>query len=50
MCPETADMYGGKQRIDDEENEFIAQQMEKNHGKVQGRWERIYDKTIGAIF
>ncbi len=48
--PETADMYGGKQRIDDEEAEFIAAQMEKNEGKVAGRWERIYDKTIGAIF
>lgn len=48
--PETADMYGGKQRIDDEEAEFIAQQMTKNHGKVEGRWQRIYSRTIGVIF
>jgi amino acid transporter len=48
--PETADMYGGKQRIDDEEAEFIAQQMKKNHGKVEGNWQRIYSRTIGVIF
>jgi yeast amino acid transporter len=50
VLPHTADMYGGKQRIDDEENEFIAQQMDKNNGRTEGRWERIYNKTIGAIF
>jgi yeast amino acid transporter len=48
--PETADMYGGKQRIDDEEAEFIAQQMKDNHGEVEGRWQRIYSRTIGVIF
>ncbi len=48
--PDTADLYGGKQRIDDEEAEFIAQQMEKNHGKVEGRWQRLYNMTIGVIF
>jgi yeast amino acid transporter len=48
--PEMADMYGGKQRIDDEEAEFIAQQMEKNDGQVEGTWQRIYNRTIGVIF
>jgi amino acid transporter len=48
--PETADVYGGKQKIDDEEAEFIAQQMEKNHGKVESKWEKIYNRTIGALF
>lgn len=50
VLPHTADMYGGKQRIDDEEAEFIARQMERNHGREMGRWEKIYEKTIGAIF
>lgn len=48
--PEMADMFGGKQRIDDEEAEYIARQMEKNAGKVEGKREKIYNKTIGMIF
>ena len=48
--PETADMYGGKQKIDEEEAEFIAWQMEKNHGKVESKWEKIYRLTIGTLF
>jgi amino acid transporter len=48
--PELADLYGGKQRIDDEEAEFIAQQMEKNRGHVETKMEKIYRHTIGYLF
>ena len=48
--PETADLYSGKARIDEEEAEYIAAEKARNHGKEYGRWERIYNHSIGAIF
>lgn len=48
--PETADLYSGKQRIDDEEAEFLARQKELNEGREIGKWEKLYEKTIGALF
>jgi amino acid transporter len=48
--PETADMYGGKQRIDDEEAEFIANQIAKQDGQVETPMQKLYRNTIGAIF
>lgn len=48
--PETADLYSGKARIDEEEVEFLAAEAAKNHGKAYSRWEVIYNRSIGAIF
>jgi amino acid transporter len=45
-----ADLFSGKQRIDDEEAEFIANERAKNDGSEKSRWERIYEKTIGYVF
>jgi amino acid transporter len=48
--PETADLYSGKARIDEEEAEFIAAEKERNHGQDHSKWGRIYKRTIGALF
>lgn len=48
--PAHANLFGGKQAIDDEEAEFIAQQIEKNKGHVDTKLEKIYNKTIGMLF
>lgn len=48
--PETCDLFGGKQRIDDEEAEFIEQQKLRNHGKIESKWGKIYRYSIGALF
>ncbi|KAI9671511.1 MAG: hypothetical protein M1817_003563 [Caeruleum heppii] len=38
VTPMTADLFGGKQAIDDEEAEFLARKAEKNKGKNKGNW------------
>jgi amino acid transporter len=48
--PETADLYSGKARIDEEEAEFIAAEKARNHGQEETKWGRIYKRTIGAVF
>jgi yeast amino acid transporter len=48
--PETADMYGGKQHIDDEEAEFVAGQMAKHDGQVETPMQKLYRRTIGTVF
>ncbi|KAI9730480.1 MAG: hypothetical protein M1818_008175 [Claussenomyces sp. TS43310] len=48
--PLTADLYGGKQRIDDEEAEFIESERQKHHGKIENKWQKIYRVSLGALF
>jgi amino acid transporter len=47
--PETADLYGGKARIDAEEAEFLAQEAAKNGGPESKR-DKIYRYTVGWAF
>ncbi|OBT74705.1 hypothetical protein VF21_06985 [Pseudogymnoascus sp. 05NY08] len=48
--PETADLYTGKARIDEEEQEYLAAEKARNGGKEETKWGRIYRRTIGTIF
>ncbi|KFY40359.1 hypothetical protein V494_03527 [Pseudogymnoascus sp. VKM F-4513 (FW-928)] len=48
--PETADMYSGKARIDEEELEYLAAEKAKHGGQEETKWGRIYRRTIGTIF
>ncbi len=48
--PETADLYSGKAKIDEEEAEFLAQEAIRLHNKKRSRGGTIYKNTIGAIF
>ena len=45
-----ADLFTGKQAIDDEEAEFIASEKARNDGRVKGKWEKIYDHSLGYLF
>lgn len=47
--PEDCDLYSGKKRIDDEEAEFLAQQLEKK-GTPETKLERVYRLTLGWAF
>jgi amino acid transporter len=46
--PETADLFSGKDKIDREEEEFIAQQAAKNQNKKGGSW--YYRHFVGWLF
>ena len=48
--PATADLFSGKQAIDDEEAEFIANEKLRNEGREMGKWDKIYEKSIGLLF
>ncbi|KAI9872896.1 MAG: hypothetical protein M1830_001074 [Pleopsidium flavum] len=48
VTPLTADLFGGKQAIDDEEAEFLARKAEKDRGKKQGGW--FYRTFISWLF
>jgi len=49
VTPHTADLFGGKQAIDDEEAEFLARKAEKNRGKKsQGGW--FYHTFVSWLF
>lgn len=48
--PLDADLYGGKARIDEDEAEFIAEEMRKKGGVVEGRYARLYRVTLGNFF
>ncbi|KAE8442790.1 hypothetical protein EG329_002823 [Mollisiaceae sp. DMI_Dod_QoI] len=47
--PETADLYGGKARIDAEEAEFIAAEAARKGGP-ETKAEKIYRRTLGNLF
>ena len=46
--PETADLFSGKDKIDKEEEEFLAQQAAKNQNKKGGSW--YYRHFVGWLF
>jgi amino acid transporter len=46
--PETADLFSGKDKIDREEEEFLAQQAAKNQNKRGGHW--FYRHFVGWLF
>lgn len=46
--PDTADLFGGKQEIDDEEAEFLAQKAARATGKKQGGW--FYRTFVAWLF
>lgn len=48
--PEEADLFGGKARIDEEEAEFIAQEMQKRGGMSEPMYKRLYRVTLGTFF
>lgn len=48
--PATADLYSGKARIDEEEIEYLEAERLKNDGKPQSKLDKIYERTIGAVF
>jgi amino acid transporter len=47
--PATADLYGGKARIDAEEAEWLAREQERK-GMPETQMERIYRLTLGNLF
>jgi len=48
--PLDADLYGGKARIDEEEAEFVAEEMRRKGGVVEGKYARLYRVTLGNFF
>lgn len=48
--PEHADFYSGKQRIDDEENEFLEMQRVKRNGRPETWYEKVYRLAFGWLF
>jgi amino acid transporter len=48
--PETADLYSGKAKIDEEEAEFLAREAIRKNGKEDTKWGGLYKRSIGAIF
>jgi amino acid transporter len=47
--PETADLFGGKARIDAEEAEYLAQEEAKK-GVPETKMEMVYRLTLGNLF
>ena len=47
--PHEADLYSGKARIDREEAEFLAKELERK-GQPETKMERIYRLTLGWAF
>lgn len=45
-----ADLYGGKQRIDEEEMEWLAEEARRKGGVLEGRFARLYRVTLGNFF
>jgi amino acid transporter len=45
-----ADLVGGKARIDEDEEEFLAQEMRRKGGMLETKWERLYRITLGNFF
>ena len=48
--PKDADLLSGKAKIDREEEEFLAEEMQRRGGGGETRWERLYRLTLGNFF
>jgi amino acid transporter len=47
--PAEADFYSGKAQVDREEEEFLAKQALIDHS-LDGKWKKVYNKTVGVLF
>lgn len=48
--PVEADLYGGKASIDREEDDWIAEELRRNGGVSEKRYQRLYRVTLGNFF
>jgi amino acid transporter len=48
--PEDADLFGGKAKIDEDEAEFLAQELRRKGGTSEKKYERLYRVTVGNFF
>ncbi|KAG0647966.1 Dicarboxylic amino acid permease [Hyphodiscus hymeniophilus] len=48
--PEDADLFSGKQKIDEDEAEFLAEELRRKGGVSETRYERLYRVTLGNFF
>ena len=50
VAPEDADLFSGKQKIDEDEAEFLAEELRNKSGVYETRYERLYRITLGNFF
>ena len=48
--PEDADLFGGKAKIDEDEAEFVAEELRRKGGVAETKYERLYRVTLGNFF
>ncbi|KAL3418650.1 dicarboxylic amino acid permease [Phlyctema vagabunda] len=48
--PEDADLFSGKAKIDEDEAEFVANEMRRKGGVTETKYERLYRYTLGNLF
>ena len=48
--PEDADLFSGKAKIDEDEAEFLAEELRRKGGVHETRYERLYRVTLGNFF
>lgn len=48
--PEDADLFGGKAQIDEDEAEFLAQELRKKGSTSEKKYQRLYRVTLGNFF
>ena len=45
-----ADLFGGKAKIDDDEAEFLAEEMRRKGGVRETKYQKYYRVTLGNFF
>jgi amino acid transporter len=48
--PVDADLFGGKAKIDEEEAEFLAEELRRKGGILETKYQRLYRVTLGNFF
>lgn len=48
--PEDADLFGGKAQIDQDEAEYLAEEMRKKGSTSEKKYEKLYRVTLGNFF
>lgn len=48
--PEDADLFGGKAKIDEDEAEFLAQELQRRGSTSDPSYKRVYRVTLGVFF